>query len=88
MTERDERMHRLKDSSKVVGLKQTLRALEKGTATLVYVADDAQRHVVQKVVDSAGRHGVPVVHAKTMVELAEACNVEVKTATAALIANN
>jgi len=81
-------MHRLKDSSKVVGLKQTLRAIEKGNAKIAYIADDAQKHVIQKVVDIAGQHNVPVVHVPSMGELAEACNVEVKTATAALIVNN
>lgn len=81
-------MHRLKDSSKVVGLKQTLRAIDKGNVKLVYIADDAQKHVIQKVIDRAGQQNVPIVHVPTMEELAQACNVEVKTATAALIVNN
>lgn len=81
-------MHRLNESSKVVGAKQTLRALEKDRVEVLYVAEDAQKQVTVRIIELAQRKSVPIVYVPTMQELAKACNVEVKTATAALIVNN
>lgn len=81
-------MHRLKEGSKVVGAKQTLRALEKGHVQVIYIAEDAQKQVTVRIVDLAQQKAVPIVYVPTMEELAQACNVEVKTATAALIDNH
>ncbi|NDL68102.1 ribosomal L7Ae/L30e/S12e/Gadd45 family protein [Anaerotalea alkaliphila] len=78
-------MHSLKAGSRVVGTKQTLRALEKTKAAEVYVAKDAQQQVTFRVLEMAKEQGIPVVYLETMEELAKACDVEVKTATAALI---
>lgn len=78
-------MHRLKNGTKVIGTKQTLRALEKDLVTDLYVARDAQTQVTLRVLEVAKTKGIPVVYVDTMVELAKACEVEVKTATAALM---
>lgn len=78
-------LHRLKTESKVVGMKQTLKALEKGTAKVVYVAEDADEHMVRQVIDLAEDQAVPVITVETMVQLGQECNIEVRTATAATI---
>lgn len=78
-------MHDLTKGPKVVGTKQTLRALENGTAKVLYVAKDAQKQVTLRSIELAESKQVPIVYVDTMEELGKACNVEVKTATAALI---
>ena len=78
-------MHDLTNGSKVVGVKQTLRALENGTAKKLYVAKDAQKQVTLRVIEIAQSKNLPIVYIDTMEELGKACNVEVKTATAAKI---
>lgn len=78
-------MHRLKTNSKVIGMKQTLKALENEEVKLLYVAKDAQRKVTVRVVELAEGQQIPVVYINTMEELGSVCDVEVKTATAALI---
>lgn len=78
-------MHRLKTNPKVVGKKQTLRALEKGQATVLYVANDAQKQVTIRSIELAKSQDLPIVYIDTMEELGKVCEVEVKTATAALI---
>lgn len=78
-------MHDLTKDSKVVGVKQTLRALENGTAKKLYVAQDAQKQVTLRVIEIAQSKNLPIVYIDTMEELGKACNVEVKTATAAKI---
>lgn len=78
-------MHDLQKGTRVVGTKQTLRALENGTAKIVYVAKNAQKQVTLRPVELAESKNIPVVYVDTMEELAQVCEVEVKTATAALI---
>ncbi len=78
-------MHRLKNGSKVVGTKQTLRALEKNTVEVLYVAEDAQQQVVIRAVELAKSQQIPIVYVESMESLKNACDIEVKTATAALI---
>lgn len=78
-------MHELKKGPRVVGTKQTLRVLENGTAKVLYVAKNAQKQVTLRAIELAESKNIPIVYIETMEELAEACDVEVKTATAALI---
>jgi len=78
-------LHRLKQGSKVIGTKQTLRALEREQASVLYVAKDAQNKVTVRVLDLAKGQNLPIVYVETMDELGSVCDVEVKTATAALI---
>jgi large subunit ribosomal protein L7A len=78
-------VHRLKQNSKVIGMKQTLRALEREQATVLYVAKDAQSKVTFRALELAKSQELPIVYIDTMEELGSVCDVEVKTATAALI---
>ena len=69
-----------------MGTKQTLRQLEKGGVKVVFVAKDADDRVTSQVVELAKAKNVQVEFIETMKELGEKCNVEVKTAVAAIIA--
>lgn len=71
-------------SAKVVGTKQVLRGLKTGTLQRVYVANDSDTFLFQRVTGAADAAGVPVVRIATMKELGEACGVEVSTAAAAI----
>lgn len=66
-------------------MKQTLRALEKEEVEVLYVAKDAQRKVTSRALELAQSQKLPIVYIDTMEELGSVCDVEVKTATAALI---
>lgn len=78
-------MHNLEEDSKVVGSKQTLRALENDQVSLVYVARDASEQLRNKIIDKAKKCQVDIIYVDTMKDLGKACDVEVKTATAAII---
>lgn len=71
--------------SKTVGAKQTLKAVEKGLAQVVYVARDADRHVVQPIIDGCQRRGIEVVYVDTLRTLGRYCRIDVGAATAALL---
>lgn len=71
--------------NRTVGVKQTLRALEKESVLRVYVAKDAESHVIRPVLDLCRNKGVAVQEIPTMVELGKACGIEVGAAVAALL---
>lgn len=70
----------------IVGTKQTLKHLEQGDVKVVYVAKDADDRVTGQVLELAKAKEVPVEFVETMKELGKKCNIEVKTAVAAIIA--
>lgn len=78
-------MENLRTANKVVGLKQSRKAVQKGCALRAYVAEDADPWIVRPLVDLCEEHEVPVVQAPTMKELAKSCHVEVPTACAVLL---
>jgi len=70
---------------KTVGLKQTQRALEKGLVRRLYIAQDAEPHVLRSVVEWCANHTVEQIEVPTMKELGKACGIEVGTAVAAIV---
>lgn len=79
-------MQRLKEAKKkTVGAKQSIKALEKGTACLVFVADDADKKMVAPVLELSQTSGIQVVKTGSMKELGKACGIQVGTAVAAIL---
>ena len=78
-------LHKLKTQSKIVGMKQTVRAIEENKVNIVFVAKDAQKDVVDKIVKLATFNNVNIQYVENMIQLGKACEVDVKTATAALV---
>lgn len=74
-----------KSKNRTVGVKQTLRALEKGSLICVYVAKDAESHVIRPILEQCRNKGIPVQEVQTMLELGKACGIEVGSAVAALL---
>ena len=78
-------MEALKNSvNRVVGTKQVLRGLKSGTLAKVYVANDADTFLYQRIVTAAESAGVTVVRVPTMKELGLLCGVEVASAAAGI----
>ena len=74
-----------KDAKKAIGAKQTVRAVEKGLATKVYLATDADRRVVAPLVQICNQKEIQVDELSTMAELGKACVIEVAAAAVALL---
>ncbi len=79
-------LYHLSDTIQIVGTKQTLKQLENNGVKVVFVAKDADDKVTGQVVELAKAKNVQVEFIDTMEELGKKCNVEVKTAVAAIIA--
>lgn len=70
---------------RTVGVKQTEKAVAKGSALKVYVAKDADERVTEKLVELCEEEAVTVVKVETMHELGKACGIHVKAAAAAIL---
>ena len=75
----------LKEGAKVVGVKQTQRALNAGDLRLVFLADDADPRVTEPVEALCKEKGVAVERIPHMKELGSACGIAVGSAVAALL---
>ena len=71
--------------SRVIGAKQTVRALERGAVRAIYVARDAEERVVRELKTLASAKGVPVTQVGSMDELGKVCGIDVGAAAAAIL---
>jgi len=77
-----EKVERAKELT--IGVKQTLKAVENLLVDTVFVAEDADKRLTQKVVLLCKEKGVPVIYVDSMRRLGKACGIEVGAATAAI----
>jgi large subunit ribosomal protein L7A len=68
-----------------IGTKQTMKMIEKGRAIEVFVAQDADPKITDKVIQLCNEKGVPLHYVDSMKKLGEACGIEVGAAVAASI---
>jgi large subunit ribosomal protein L7A len=79
-------LERLKTArKKSIGTKQTAKAIEKGATRTVFVAKDAEEHVIREIVKIARERGLELILVDSMVALGKACGIEVGAATAAIL---
>jgi large subunit ribosomal protein L7A len=72
----------LRDRNKMVGIKQTMKAIENGETKLVYIAKDADERISGKIIELCKKHNVQVTYVETMKLLGKACNIDVGAAVA------
>jgi len=70
---------------KTVGMKQTIKAVDRDQARVVFIAQNADRHVVEPIIKSCLDKAIPVICVDTMQELGKACGIDVGCASAAII---
>lgn len=71
--------------SRVVGVKQTLKAVQRGQVSIVFMAHDADVHVLRELQQACSAQGVPIVWVTSMQELGRAAGIQVGSATAAVL---
>ncbi|QKS69693.1 50S ribosomal protein L7ae-like protein [Paenalkalicoccus suaedae] len=71
-------------TNKVVGTKQTLKALENEQVKELVVAKDADQHVLAKVLTSAENKSVSIEYVDSMKKLGKACGIDVNAAIVAI----
>ncbi|TDT46024.1 ribosomal L7Ae/L30e/S12e/Gadd45 family protein [Fonticella tunisiensis] len=70
---------------RVVGAKQSLKAIKSGNAKIVYVADDADPKIINPIVEACQQTGVELVHIETMQRLGALCGIDVGAAAACVV---
>ncbi|MFZ5646709.1 MAG: ribosomal L7Ae/L30e/S12e/Gadd45 family protein [Bacillota bacterium] len=74
-----------KARKKTVGSKQTLKAINHNQAKVVYVAKNAEKHIIEPIIQSCTARSVPVIMAESMQVLGKACGIEVGCAATAVV---
>ncbi len=74
-------------AKRIVGVKQTEKAVTKEIAKKVYIACDADERIIGKLRELCMEKNVKVVEAESMDELGKACGISVKAAAAAILKN-
>lgn len=75
------------EGNKVVGVKQTVKAIKSGEVKTVYLAKDADDKLIQSVKILIDENSLEVVYITTMKELGKLCGIDVGAATAAVLNN-
>ena len=75
----------LADASKVIGLKQTKKALRDARAKKVYLSMNCDIRLRETITALCAEGNVPLVEVATMDELGNACGIQVGAAVAAII---
>ena len=78
-------MKDLQKTPKLVGVKQSRKALLEGTVAFLFVAKDAQPSLVEPLVELARQKEVPIEWVDSMKSLGEACSVKVGAAAVAVL---
>ena len=73
------------EEKRIVGTKQLLKALRKDEVAMVFVAEDAEEHVKERIVKAIGEKDVHLVYADSMAQIGEACGIDVGSACAAIL---
>ncbi|NLM04819.1 MAG: 50S ribosomal protein L7ae-like protein [Clostridiales bacterium] len=75
----------LKESNKLIGVKQTTKALKEDNAKTLFIAEDADEHVVANIKKIAKKKSVEIIYVDSMQELGRACGIDVGAAAAAIL---
>lgn len=79
-------LDKLRNSAKkIVGTKQVSKAIYRGEVEALYIAKDAEKKVVDQLINLAEEHSLEVYYVETMAELGRTCGIEVQTASAAVV---
>ena len=73
-----------KARKKVVGSKQTLKAIDRNQARVVYLAKSADRQVLEPIVQACISKSVAIIYVESMQLLGKACGIEVGCAATAI----
>ena len=76
---------RLQKGKKLVGLRQSQKAVASGMALEAFVAGDADLRIAAGFLQLCEKHGIPVSHVKTMSELGRACGIGIGAGFAVLV---
>ena len=75
----------LASKAKVIGVKQSSKAIREGRATRVFLAVDADPAITDPVAAGCAEAGIPVEAEHTMAQLGHACHISVGASVVAIL---
>lgn len=75
----------LKHYKKVVGVKQSTKAIENGNVASVFIAKDSEQRVVKGIIELCEKQSLPITYVDSMKQLGKACGIEVEAAVACIL---
>lgn len=78
-------LREIKNGPKVIGIKQVKKAISKGLAKKVYIASDAEPHVIGPIKDLCRENNIEFEIMGSMEVLGEICGIDVGSAAVALL---
>lgn len=70
---------------KVIGMKQSIKAIKSGEGQIVYVANDADAKLIDQITKLAHDNLLEIKYVDTMKELGKLCGIEVGASTAVIL---
>ena len=64
---------------KVIGIKQASKAIRNGKGTVLYVAKDAERKLINPLLELAFKNEIKVIEIDTMRNLGKMCGIDVQS---------
>ena len=80
-------LENLRHSSKAIGLKQSIRAIEAKKVKSVFLAKDADKNILNAVEAACRQRAIQIQYVESMKLLGKACGIEVGSAVACLLAD-
>lgn len=72
--------------NKIIGLKQTLRAIQQDKVKTVYIANDIEEHILRQITEICEQKAIPLIPLNfDQKELGRFCQIEVGAAVVSLI---
>jgi len=74
-----------KSKNKVVGKKQTINVIKEGKAERVFLAKDADKHIIDEIYRISQENDISIITVESKLKLGRACGIDVSAACAALL---
>jgi large subunit ribosomal protein L7A len=81
-------MNNIIEGKKIVGAKQTLKAVKSESVDKVYIAEDAEIRITKSVVETCKQCNVEVIYVDTMQKLGTMVSIDVGAAVACVLKNS
>ena len=70
---------------KVIGVKQSKKAIQNGHGKSLYIANNADNKITKSLIELAQKNNVEIIYVDTMTILGKMCDIEVGSAAALLL---
>lgn len=74
-----------KEQNKIIGIKQTTKALNHNKVKTLFISKDAEKHLVEHIEQVAEEKNIEIVYVDSMTDLGKACGINVGAAVAAVL---